>query len=172
MTTAFSGHRIDDPGRPTPRFPDARIPAVRAWISARVAPGDLCLSSLANGADILFAEACRSAGADHHIVLPSGPYRFIETSVRTEADGDWVARFRAIWDATPARRRHVLGTTDDYDACNRALIAMALEAAAPRRLLAVWDGIDTGRPGGTGSMVALAREAGLEIETVDPRPRG
>lgn len=172
MTTVFSGHRIDDPGRPTPRFPDARIAVVRGWISERIAPGDLCLSSLANGADILFAEACRAAGADHHIVLPSNPDRFIETSVRTATPGDWVARFRAIWDATPARHRHVLGTTDDYDACNRALIAMALEAPPPRRLLAVWDGIDTGRPGGTGSMVTLAREAGLEVEILDPRPQG
>ncbi len=172
MTTVFTGHRIDVPGRDPPRFPPRRIAAARKWIAERVFPADVCLSSLANGGDILFAERSWEVGAIHHIVLPFAPERFIESSVRTDAPGDWVARFRAIWDATPDERRHVLrGPGDqDYDACNRALIAIALKAPAPRRLLAIWDGRDSGKPGGTSSMIALARAAGFDIATFDPRP--
>ena len=174
MTTVFTGHRIDEPDRPAPRFPASRAPVVATWIAVHIAPNGPCLSSLASGGDILFAEACRAAGCVHDVVLPFGPDRFLESSVATEAPGDWEARFRRLWDETPPQRRHVLAPEPEgnpYDACNRALIRMARAAPGPHRLLAVWDGADSGRPGGTSSMIALARESGFTVETFDPRPK-
>jgi hypothetical protein len=165
----FSGHRIDAPSRPEPRFPASREQAVRDWIRSRLRPGDIGISSLADGGDILFAEACRAAGLVHHLVLPLPLDAFLATSVT--APGDWQDRFHRIWGATQPTHRTVLQDPGEapFDACNRAMIALGQTCPPPRLLLALWDGL-AGRPGGTASMVALAREAGMDVETFDPRP--
>lgn len=169
----LTGHRIDEPGREKPRFPPERTEAVAAWIARHMTASDTCFSSCASGADILFGETCRAIGARHHIVLPFEPERFIRSSVATSAPGNWEARFRALWSAANTELRHVLelrADVDPYDACNRELLAMAATKPPPHRLLAIWDGRDNGRPGGTGSMVRLAREEGFKVDIFDPRP--
>jgi hypothetical protein len=164
----FSGHVIDAPTRPVPRFPPSREPAARDWIRSRLRPGDIGISSLADGGDILFAEACRDAGLVHQLVLPLPPDAFLATSV--VAAGDWQDRFHRIWNTTDPAYRTVLQDPGEapFDACNRALIALGQTCPPPRLLLALWDG-KPGLPGGTASMIALAHAAGMAVETFDPR---
>lgn len=54
--------------------------------------------ALSAGADILFAEALLSEGAELHIVLPTSASRYLETSVTPYGDG-WVSRFENCFSA-------------------------------------------------------------------------
>lgn len=164
-TVLFSGHRIDPPDAPKPRFPSHRERAVQDWLAGQLRPEDIAISSLADGGDILFAEACRAKGLIHHILLPLPPEAFLDTSVAEP----WRDRFHRIWNATPPDRRTVLPDPgrDPFDACNRAMIALGLTFPPPRLLLVIWSG-KPGRRGGTASMVALAHHAGIEVRWFDP----
>lgn len=167
----FSGHRLDEPDRTTPRFPASRISdsshAIAATLPANAGVG---ISSAANGGDILFLEACAARAIPCHIILPFPPEKFVQTSVATDAPGDWVARFRFLWGATPDTRRRVLMLTDDtspYAACNNALIEMAGRLGRPR-VIALWDGKESDRPGGTDDLVAKTRARGWPVTVITP----
>jgi hypothetical protein len=169
---------IDLLGRESPRFPPelerVAATAIRRRIAAakRVAGGSVVgIASGARGGDILFLEACQKAGLDIRMVLPFAAERFLDTSVRGVADGDWEARFHALWDGAPASHREVLAAPEaenPYDFCNRRMLAMAEELAENLRLIALWDGKDTElKPGGTATFVALVREAGGHFAHID-----
>src|SRR5581483_726813 len=75
----FTGHRLDAPARPTPRFPAAKESQARARIREAVASiqakgnGTLIgLSSGASGGDILFHEVCEELNipSQMFLVLP------------------------------------------------------------------------------------------------------
>jgi hypothetical protein len=58
----FSGHMIDAPDRPTPRFPPEKEPVAAVAIANTIVeigagPGDLAICGGACGGDLLFAEA-------------------------------------------------------------------------------------------------------------------
>ena len=165
QTVLFSGHRIDPPGAPTPRFPLHREGAARDWLAAQLRPGDIAISSLADGGDILFAEACRAKGLQHHIFLPSPSEAFLDTSVAEP----WRSRFHRIWDTTPPDCRTILPDpgADPFDACNRAMVVFGETFHMPRILMTIWDG-KPGPAGGTASMVALALALGIHVQRFDP----
>jgi hypothetical protein len=169
---------IDLPGRESPRFPPelerVAATALRRRIAAakRVAGGSVVgIASGARGGDILFLEACQKAGLEIRMVLPFAAERFLDTSVRGVAGGDWEARFHALWDGTPPSHREVLASPEGenpYDFCNRRMLAMAEELAENLRLIALWDGKDTElKPGGTATFVALVRKAGGHFAHID-----
>lgn len=168
----FSGHRVDAPDRPAPRFPAAIAPAAgRAIAAALPAPPATGIASGANGGDILFLEACAQAGIPCHIVLPFPPDQFIRHSVATPAPGAWEGRFKHLWHATPAANRHVLSLaqgTEPFAACNAAMLMLARELGDRLMLIALWDGQDGDGPGGTGSMVTQARAIGADVVIIDP----
>lgn len=92
---AFSGHMIDAPNRPMPRFPASRVDYVSARIEAQLAKreGQLqCVSSLADGSDILFVESVLARGGVVTILLPFPALHFKETSVKL----DWRERFDTL----------------------------------------------------------------------------
>lgn len=98
----FSGHMIDAPDRPEPRFPAAReVVAARAISDTLDTLGagseDLALCSGACGGDILFAEACLQRGLRLEMLLPFDIPTFLEKSV-TFAGEEWRTRFYAIRD--------------------------------------------------------------------------
>ncbi len=168
--TVFTGHRIDAPDRPEPRFPADLAPVAARAIAARLRPGR-AVSSASNGADILFIEACCAAHVPCDIVLPFPAAEFVGRSVRSDAPGDWQARFRAIWRETPAERRHVLPASPEqnpYDACNDAILKIARDTGLPCRLVALWDGKGGDGAGGTAGMVRKARASGMEVEIIAP----
>jgi hypothetical protein len=173
MTRAvlFSGHRVDAPDRPVPRFPAEHSPEAAHAISA-VLPKNVFngLSSASNGGDILFLEACAARAMPCHIVLPFPPDEFLRRSVTTDAPGDWGARFRRLWDTTPDARRHVLTPPKDanpYAACNALLLSLAAAIGDPV-VITLWDGQEGDGPGGTADLVAQARARNWPVTVIRP----
>ena len=167
----FTGHRIDAPDRPKPRFPAPHAPHAAQAIAAAI-PDDaqIGLSSAANGGDILFLEACAARAIPCHIILPFPPEEFLRRSVATEAPGGWEARFHHLWSNTPSDRRHILTvpeSADPYAACNDALLALAEKLGAPE-VIALWDGQTGDGPGGTADLVTKARARGWPVTVIEP----
>ena len=167
----FSGHRLDEPDRPGPRFPADHAPsATRAIASALPRDTRFGVSSASNGGDILFLEACAARAIPHHIVLPFPPDAFLRRSVATDTPGDWVARFRLLWSSAPEPNRHVLTLPEGanpYAACNTAMVALAASLGAPG-VIALWDGQGGDGPGGTADLVAKARARGWPVTVIAP----
>ena len=167
----FSGHRVDAPDRPVPRFPPERIAKATRAISAALPKGAFTgLSSASNGGDILFLEACTARAAPFHIVIPFPPEEFLHRSVATEAPGDWEARFRRLWEATPDARRHVLPPREGanpYAACNDTLLTLAATHGEPM-VIALWDGQRGDGPGGTADLVAQAHARTWPVTVLRP----
>jgi len=94
---AFSGHMIDHPARPSPRFPPDLEPQVSQALRERVASfgPSIGYAQAACGADILFLEAMQEAGMQTQIVLPFPVPDFIESSVSFAGDA-WVRRFERV----------------------------------------------------------------------------
>lgn len=177
----FSGHMIDAPNRPEPRFPPSLERGAAFAIRAKLAeleagPGDLALSSGACGGDLLFAEACRDRRVPHDLRLPFEEARFLATSVAF-ADADWVARFEAAKRYAGDRFRiasRELGEAPagvgPYARTNRWLLDSALARGSDRLdFIALWDGESGEGRGGTSQMVeAVARSSG-RIHVIDLR---
>lgn len=168
---AFTGHRIDGPGRPSPRFPEALVPEIKERIrEAIVAAGaGFGYASAASGSDILFLECLQEAGLETYIHLPLPEEDFLRESVGpSEA---WVERFRAVTqNATEYTCAARAGNgAIDFDYGNRLMLGAASQRArqlgSELRLLAVWDeNPATPGSGGTGDYVQLARECGCPVE--------
>jgi hypothetical protein len=109
---AFSGHMIDHPSRPSPRFPaaiEARVAAALRDTVAAIGPS-IGFAQAACGADILFLEAMQDAGMQTQVVLPFPAAEFLRSSVAFAGD-QWIARFeRALARAT----RVVLATEEGF----------------------------------------------------------
>ena len=175
----FSGHIIDRPDRPTPRFPISAEPQVRREIAAAIRAHDIRIGycSCAAGGDILFIEELLAAGGECRVVPPFP----LETTIRNSVSGvpgDWERRLRT---ALANQKCHLLdpecdetGEGDDivYDFTNRYLLGLAIRASRnlhlPLRGLAVWNGIDSGLPGGTDSAVRLWRERQIPVDIIKP----
>jgi hypothetical protein len=95
---AFAGHMIDQPTRPSPRFPawaDAAVQAAVREAIARLSP-TVAVSSAACGGDIIFAEEILRRKIPLYVVLPfKDRESFIQQSV-AYAGEQWVSRFRNV----------------------------------------------------------------------------
>ncbi len=168
ISLLFTGHMIDLPDRPEPRFPASLEPAARERIGAAIERAVselpdrsvvLGFASGARGGDILFHEECRTRKIDTVIVLPFEPDQFVIRSVEGVPEGEWRKRFWDLWNATPTWHRHVLGlsqTDEAYAICNTELLEMA-GRHGPVHLIALWDGKGADGPGGTADLVSRLR---------------
>jgi class 3 adenylate cyclase/tetratricopeptide (TPR) repeat protein len=107
---AFSGHMIDHPDRPSPRFPADIEAAVAAALRETVVSfgPSVGYAQAACGADILFLEAMHDAGMQTQVVLPFPAAEFVRSSVAFAGE-QWIARFeRAL-----ARASRVVLATDE-----------------------------------------------------------
>lgn len=173
----FTGHMIDLPDRPEPRFPpdleQAAATAIRNHLSdiAREMPGEkIGYASAARGGDILFHEQARALGFHTVIVLPFAPVLFEKTSVSGLAGGGWVARFHTLWDRSPPRDRIDMDlprASAAYAACNTRMIELA-RARGNYHLVALWDGKGGDGPGGTADLVAKAEADGDNPHIIRP----
>ena len=175
----FTGHMIDVPGRWQPRFPadkEAEISdAIRARLE-RIGPV-AAYGSAACGADILCLECVQQLGGELHIVLPFALEEFRATSVDLHADSNWGERFeRLIDEATSVVVTGEPPPPNSASAFEYANLVMTGLARLRAQMLdtqlqglAVWDGVEAGDVGGTGSVVSLWRESGVSLEHV-PTP--
>jgi hypothetical protein len=180
----FTGHRIDAPGRSTPRFPAAKEKQARALIFDAVAKekekasGKLMgLTGGASGGDILFHEVCEELDipSQMYLVLPKNEY--IKASV---ADGgpDWVERFNRLYNklkpkilSDSDRLPRWLRAKKDYNIWQRSNLWMLHNALALSQdhltLIALWNGATGDGPGGTEDMVERAKDRGARFIHLD-----
>jgi hypothetical protein len=133
---------------------------VRDRIGARLAslPPVVGVTSLAGGADQIFASLVKTHGGKLHVVLPSRHY---EESFKNTAD---LERFRALL----AQAAEVESL--DFDAPSEE----AYKAAGKRvvkladRMIAVWDGKEARGHGGTEEIVKYARQLKVPTEVIWP----
>jgi class 3 adenylate cyclase len=174
----FTGHRVDGPGRQSPRFPDdpefeARL---RTALREQIEKLDIRVgyASAASGSDILFLETVRELGGRIYIVLPCDKELFRNESV-ADSGGNWAARFDELCveadDVIFASHQRLTAGSASYDYANNLIYGLAqiraeqLNTALIR--LTVWDGEPGDGAGGTADIVALWR-ADSEVHVIDP----
>jgi hypothetical protein len=182
----FTGHRIDAPDRPTPRFPAAKEAEARAMISDAVtkikahAGGNLFgLSGGASGGDILFHEVCEELNipSQMYLVLPKNDY--VKASVADSGPG-WVERFNRLYDklkpkilSESDRLPRWLRAKKGYDIWQRSNLWMLYSALYLSQehltLVALWNGSSGDGPGGTEDMVERAKDRGATFIHLDTR---
>jgi hypothetical protein len=105
------------------------------------------------------------------IVLPFAPDEFVKASVERAEGGDWLRRFRRLWDETPVERRLLLNlpvTDDAFAVCNTRLLELA-RRQGPVHLIALWDGKGGDGPSGTADMVKQAAGGGDQPHIIAPQ---
>jgi hypothetical protein len=183
----FTGHRIDDPNRTSPRFPAGQEPAARQAILETVQrdlPGDgrpvIAIAGGASGGDLLFQEICEKLGVERHLYLIIPRDDYVVASV-APAGPDWVQRFNHQFDTATCRRVYQdakglpdwLADKPDYGVWQRSNIWMLHNALsigdADTTLIALWDGKGGDGPGGTEHMVRSVLERGARAITLDTK---
>lgn len=174
-----TGHMVDRPGRPAPRFPPSGVPAVTRAIAAlfrtwHVGPGTLVLSGGARGSDIVAAEQGLALGAEVWLLIPLPDDQFVAASVSVPGT-DWEERYRRLRDRCPTwfQAGELGPPAAGEDAFERnndwcVAVARAQAASSPWRVLAVWDGGPGDGPGGTGHLLERARALGASVEVIRP----
>ena len=176
----FSGHMIDSPARPQPRFPAAMESEASQKIEQaldKLKPSTNCLAitpGIACGGDILFIEACLRRNMRIEVLLPFEVPKFIQESV-SFVPGDWVERFYRIQNhpnvtisLQPDRLGDVPEGDNAYERNNRwALYSTLMYGIQRVRLIVLWDGKGGDAPGGTGDMVQQVRQLGGIVEHID-----
>ena len=100
----FSGHKIDVPGRATPRFPAKMEEMVKAEITKviraiKVRAGNhgeqlIGMAGAADGGDLLFHEVCAELGIDTEVFLPVPELAYRASA--TSGWPGWVERYHAV----------------------------------------------------------------------------
>jgi len=155
---AFSGHMIDTPDRPEPRFPAELEPAVATAIRQHLATlrEPIIYTSAACGADLICIEAALALGAEVNVVLPFDRDDFVRMSVAGGGAG-WVRRFdealTRVARVIPATQESYLGDDVLFEHAAWLLEGLAALRASQLQtapsLLCVIDAAAAGRVGGT-----------------------
>lgn len=176
----FTGHRVDDPGRETPRFPPDRVEVARQEIGAAIdravaehGPRLVGISGAASGGDILFHQECRARGIPTTVYLALPEEEYAARSV-SSAGAEWTRMYHDLLDEAPSRTLQQtadlpvwLAHRADYGVWQRSNLWMLHNALAHgiRRvtLIALWNGTAGDGPGGTADMVDQIRRRGGEV---------
>jgi hypothetical protein len=157
MRIGITGHRhLADPSA------WGRVEAeLSALFGEHARPGDEALSSLAAGADQVFARVALSRGLRLHAVIPCAGYE------ATFAPGDEAEGYSALLAASAQV------TALDYPAPSDEAYAAAGRWLVDHgdSLFAVWDGRPARGHGGTGEIVDYARARGVRLAIVPTAPR-
>ncbi len=178
----FSGHMIDQPGRPEPRFPQGIAARVKREIKQKLMDLNVRIgfASGACGADILFHETLLELGGETHVVLPFNRDEFMKTTVGVGENADfWKGKLRAILKKaksviTVSRQQTDFGSVY-YDYANIVLNGLsrnqAMHLDTDLVALTVWNGKAGDGPGGTASMYGYWKDVmGLpNIQVINPR---
>ena len=178
----FSGHMIDRPNRPKPRFPTSKENMVAKQILVQLqrwdmGAKDLAIVSGACGGDILFAEACLKLGLTVKLYLALPETEFIERSVRIDHT-DWEERYQKLSQNKKVSKEYL----DNYQGeltegisvfaqTNLWIINTAFQIASEGNLYAllVWDEKPTGDgQGGTSDFVNKIQTSCGNIAIINP----
>jgi len=143
------------------RLPSDVLPFITARIERIVhsAAGQLTgISSLAAGADQLFAEIVLKAGGKLHIIVPCEDY---ESTFENENS---LVRFRTLL----ANAENVETLAHKHPSEEAFLDAGRRVADLSQLLVAVWDGDEAKGKGGTGDIVRYARRRNGEVIVIWP----
>ena len=180
----FTGHIIDEPGRPDRRFPAEAVAKARSLISAHLlalkeaGPKLQVLASAAPGSDIICHEVCGERRIDSTVCLPMR--HDIYSSEVFGSFNSWRSRYLDLLDKRPVlelgdraglpRWLSTKSGVDPWERGNRWVLEMARSGRARRvTLLALWDRREeSGRPGGTAHSVQIARASGtVDVQIID-----
>jgi tetratricopeptide (TPR) repeat protein len=179
----FSGHMMDAPGRPAPRFPPdkkdiAKQKIVEALDALGAGPDDLALAQGASGGDILFLEACRDRGVRLQLMLPLREPEFIQRSILPSAEGEmWRRRYFALT-ASMKDAPHImpdelgppLKDVSPFERCNLWLLYTGLAYGIGKvRFICLWDGGGGDGPGGTSHMYNEVKNRTGRVTWIDSR---
>jgi tetratricopeptide (TPR) repeat protein len=175
----FSGHMIDKPDRPTPRFPASKEPVAakeieRTLDELNASAGDLALCGGACGGDLLFAEACLRRGLRLELRLPFDEPEFLRQSV-TFAGDQWRERFynvKAHANTKVLVMPQELGPSptriSPYARANLWQLYSAMAWGDEKlRFVCLWDGRGGDGPGGTQHMFEVARSRTDRVYHID-----
>lgn len=173
----FTGHMLDQPDRPTERFPAAKLNQVTSKIKDRLSlirqnAGDalLGIAGAACGGDILFHELCMELGIPSRIYLALPPEEYKKTSV-SFAGKNWEERFDRLLQKVPYKVMVQPGENEPdlvWELANNWMLLSALKNGGDHMtLLALWDGKGGDGPGGTEHMTQIAREKKAEVAVID-----
>jgi len=182
-TILFTGHRVDEPDRPSPRFPAEQVTKAARRIDAALdeigaGADDLALTQGAAGGDLLFAEACLARAVPLRLLLPFAEAEFVAVSVLPVVGGaDWHARYRRVvarLGEAPLEAPRVLGAlppgVDAFERANLWLLDTALAFGADRLCcICLWDGGGADGPGGTRHLVEAVQAAGGRVLRIDTK---
>jgi hypothetical protein len=182
----FTGHRLDEPGRPTPRFPADQESKAREAIEAAVrherdaaGGGVVGIAGGASGGDILFHEVCQGLSIPTTLYLPFPNDAYVAASVQG-AGPAWIDRFHRLAQTLPTRVLQDsielpvwLRRRPNYSIWDRNNLWMLQNAlvngGALATVIALWDGGGGDGPGGTQHMVETARHRGARTIVLDTR---
>ncbi len=177
----FSGHMIDAPDRPTPRFPAAMEARAAQAIAAKLdelgmGPDDLAICGGACGGDTLFAEDALGRGCRLQLFLQFDEPEFLQASV-ARAGESWVERYFILKDNPRTRTRaqpDVLGPPptgmNPYARNNLWQLHTALAHGPDKiRCIALWNGEGGDKPGGTEHMVETVKRHAGRVSILDTR---
>jgi hypothetical protein len=181
----FAGHRVDEPARATPRFPEACVEAARTEIRKRLQAlkPTIGLAGAASGGDLLFHQVCGELEIPSGVRLVMPERSFMAHSVAS-AGQRWIDEYWALIDAKRSHQRlRVLSRSEelpgwlerkaDYSVWQRANLWLLEEALAlePDRLsvLALWNGDRGDGPGGTDDLLERAKALGATLAVIDTK---
>jgi len=152
MIVAITGHQ---------RWPEAADAPIRAGIAAALAGAARPLvgaTSLAAGADQLFARMVLEAGGALHVVVPCARYE--EAFADEAARGEY--RYLLAQAAESEQLAHAQPSEEAYAQAGFRVVDLC------DLLIAVWDGAPARGKGGTGEVVNYARQRGKPVGIVWP----
>ena len=179
----FTGHMIDRPGRPTPRFPGdspALEEAVRQAIDRNLVMTNVGFgySSAAAGGDIIFQEALAARGLEGHVALPYNSELFIRDSVDLAPGTQWVERCRILLQRLEALGNLELtsdwpieGGVNSYGYANQVIFGLASlhrqRLQTDLTLIALWDRKRGDGSGGTEDTINWWESLGHRVAIID-----
>jgi hypothetical protein len=163
----FSGHMIDAPGRPTPRFPPDKEAIARDAIDdildrLNAGADDLAICGGACGGDLLFAEACLERGLRLELYIPFEQSAFLAKSVDFAGalwrDRYFAAKSQAKLHVMPEELGPAPADQNPYDRNNQWMLNRAEHFGAARRVfICLWNGQGGDGPGGTAALMEQVR---------------
>ncbi len=179
----FSGHMMDAPDRPAPRFPATMEAAAAARIGATLdalgaGEQDLAFCQAAAGGDLLFLEACLARGVRCQVLLPFPEPEFIERSILASTHGNaWRDRYFAVKGRLqelprimPAELGPLPDGVDPFERSNLWLLYCALARGVEKvRFVTLWNGGGGDGPGGTAHMYAEVKRRTGRVSWIDTR---